>query len=851
MFLLISLAAFSQESKVNGVIYDEENKPISNATITLYNTEQKNKIIAYSFSDEKGGFSMQITERKSAFLVIIAMGFKKIEETITLNSKLRYILEYDSKTLETVVIKASPVVDTLRIKTDKMNLTENSTLRDILNKTEGFMVSKEGAISYQGVPINKVLINKKEVFINQNKIALDNLNFEIMENVQLINNYKDKFKIDFDNFNSSVINVNTKKEFTGVVKVTAEAGAGFKESFQIKPKAFYFSEKVNVFTTNNTNNIGERDNNVKDLVGPFIKNTSEYFRNSLLPFFVEDELLKKDINSNTNVIVRKQNEKSKTGLNFSYNRMDQEKSVFAIVSLADVGKIAKEENSLYSTTGNLFTANLMHNMLMGDKAVLSYGLSFGKLNHKNSLVNNTNYFGPNAVMLKDDYISKPDNAIVSNNLTFTKLFNEKFLFNTDFSYTYQNSNSSVIANLSSNNVADKIISQDLEYLNHKVDINAEVERRYNNLLSVKLNVSYSLFKDINHANAISTRSYQIFNPSIAFRGDNKTITYDFIINTGLYMYDYKKAIKSNFSPTLILNLRYRFNRNSNISFGIDQSNSITDFSNTIDSIVLSYNNRLISNERIKFNLTHSKSYDLGYNYSNIAQSKSFYISVKYLTDKNYLNTTFDSLKNNIFYYSNHIINKRKDVNFKMGGSKGIYFSPLNHRLDFSASLMLQRSHFPAELNGTFSNYKNEMLSYNFKAQFAPKSFFLSAINIVFIKSYQNMYLEHEKINSNRTSSMLAELEANFSKWENRAVFGYDMVTSDAINFNTPRLDVSSRFKLSSKLSIYLKGKSLLNLFNLNSSPYTSFSSSSDGNLINQVFNRYRMMYIISGLSYKF
>lgn len=852
MSLLVSLTAFSQEKKVNGVIYSLGNKPISNATITLYDTKEKNKIIAYSFSNEDGTFSCTVPkEIKSFFLMITALGFKKIEEPVNTGSGLSFILEDDTQILETVVIKSSPIVDTLRIKTDKMNLTENSTLRDILNKTEGFMVSKDGAITYQGVPVNKVLINKKEVFVNQNKIALDNLNYEIMENVQLINNYKDRFKIDFDNFNSSVLNVNTKKEFTGITKVTAEAAAGYKNAYQFKPKAFYFSDKVNVFITHNTNNIGEKDNNVKDIVGPFIRNTSDYFRNSLSPFFVEDELLKMDINSNTNLILRKQNLKSKTGLNVSYNYMNQEKNLFAIVSVADINRVAKQENNSYLSAGNLFSANLTHSILLGDNSVLAYALSFGKLNHKNSLTTNTDYFLPDTTRLTDRYESRPDNSIVSNTLTFTRLFDNKFLFNTEANYTYQNSNSSIDASLNGNQSPEKLIMQKLSYLNHKLSINAELERRYNDLLALKFSVPYSFFKDRNETSMKMFRIYHDLNPSVGLRGDNKRIKYDFMFNSELFVFDYITTYKTKFFPAVNLNFRYKFSGNSNVNFNAEQSNSITDFSNAIDTIVLSFNNRLLSNDNIKFNVTNSRAYTLGYSYSNIARARSFYINLKYLKDKNYLNTTFDSLRNNIFYYSNHIISERKDFSFRSGVSKGIYFSSLNHRLDFSASLAAGRSEYPTDFNSIRSTYKNETLSYSFKAELLPKSFFLSEVNLTFIKSYQNMYLAEQKVNTNNTSSLLLSLSANSKNWENKVIAGYDIVKSDALNFNTPRLDLASRYKLSSKLSIYLKGKSLLNLFKLNNSPYTSYNSTSDGNLINQIFNRYRMMYIISGLSYKF
>ncbi|MEO1033807.1 MAG: carboxypeptidase-like regulatory domain-containing protein, partial [Bacteroidota bacterium] len=230
LFFTYAFSSYGQQKEVLGTIKNSKGDPVPFANVVVQDTTEAKNPITYGYTDEQGSFALEIPSKFQQILInVTAIGYEEKAIVVLLNQEqpLTIFLEESITQLGEVVVKARKVTDTLNIDTDGMNLSKESTLRDMLKKTDGIIIGEEGAISYQGKQINKVLINGKEVFVNQNNVALDNLNYEIMENVQIIDNYKDKFTLDFKRIRDPVINIETKSKFKGVLKTQVDMGYGF------------------------------------------------------------------------------------------------------------------------------------------------------------------------------------------------------------------------------------------------------------------------------------------------------------------------------------------------------------------------------------------------------------------------------------------------------------------------------------------------------------------------------------------------------------------------------------------------------------------------------------------------
>jgi len=253
IFLLLSLGSnryvFAQQAQsvLRLRVISDEGIGVPYANLVVTDVAAQARVLGVMASNEEGwAFFVLTPSLSNVFIYVTAVGYEAYHQDFLVDPTQDILIRLKTSTikLEEIKVKARVHTDTLLLDLDKMNLKKKTTLREILDKTSGMIVSKEGGVFFQGKQINKILINGKEVFLNQNKIALDNLNYEIMNQVEVIQNYKDRFNLDFNTIKESVININTKPEFKGVLKGEMEVGFGHRESYRGKGKGFYFSDKI-------------------------------------------------------------------------------------------------------------------------------------------------------------------------------------------------------------------------------------------------------------------------------------------------------------------------------------------------------------------------------------------------------------------------------------------------------------------------------------------------------------------------------------------------------------------------------------------------------------------------------
>src|SRR6185436_4742490 len=99
------------------------------------------------------------------------------------------VIEKDYKTLEGVTVTSeSPIQvknDTVQFNTSGFKTLPNATAEDLLKKLPGVEVDKEGNVKAQGEQVQKVLVDGKEFFGNDPKLATKNLTADMIESVQV------------------------------------------------------------------------------------------------------------------------------------------------------------------------------------------------------------------------------------------------------------------------------------------------------------------------------------------------------------------------------------------------------------------------------------------------------------------------------------------------------------------------------------------------------------------------------------------------------------------------------------------------------------------------------------------
>ncbi len=855
IFTVLILNVFAQERSIEGNVKSSSNTPIEFANIIIADATDSSNTLTYCFTDNTGHFTFSIKkEIKKIVLQVSTIGYKTKSISILVDTAntLNVYLQTDNTTLQTVVIKSGKIKDTVKLNTDSMNLTDESTLRDILNKTEGVMVGKDGAISYNGKQISKVLINKKEVFINQNKIALDNLNYEMMENVQIINNYKDKFNIDFNNTTNPVINIKTKAKFKGVLKNNTELGLGYKDAYKLKGKSFFFSDNINMFLTSNTNNVSEKDLSFNNISFPFIQNASGLFTSTLISFFGDDNLLKKDFNSNNTLTLRKQTNKSKIGAVFTFAKIKTEKKTATTIFLLDT--IIKKENYNAEQNGVLFSTTLSYSHLFSKKTVLNADAIIGFVKQNDNTQNNAIYFNSTTTQVTEQNNSKPSNYAIAYNLNLASLLNKKTILNTGASYFIEQSKNDFSTSIFSTTNFD--ITQLQKINKQNLAVFSNIEYRHSSLLYLKTGLLYntSCEKDKidyqTYANNIE-RKLDTYNAIIEAGGQTKKIEYTASL-TPMYWVVQNSPSKNTFRTKADAVFTYKFNPSENITAKYNRNISQHDLSNCYDTIVQSYNYKILNSALNKYNFTTSNNVGIGYYYSNIAKSKSYFIDCNYTFDKKIINSIFDTISNNVFYYSNKILDSKKTTSVNIGTSKGFYFTPKYHKLSFSIDLSYSNAQFPTIINSQKQDCNNKSLQESLEITFNPKAFFLTEIVLGTALSQQKLLINKQAINNLFIANNYISFASTQKNIEWKLYIATTSFKTETDKIKTPNCNVSVRYKATEKLSFAIVGKSLFGLLHIPASNNNaSINTFTDGNLITQTVNNNRIGYLILNTIYKF
>lgn len=854
IFLCLSFNLLAQERIIEGHLTNSENKPVEFASLTVSLNQKNSTILTYCFTDSLGHFSFKINkETEELNIEINSFGYKNKNYVVKADTvkSLKIYLETDNKILEEVIIKTEKLLDTMKIKTDSIGLTEQSTLRDVLNKTDGMMVTQDGSISFNGIPINKVLINNKEVFINQNKIALDNLNYEIMDNVQLINNYKDKYSLDFNNKSNTVINIKTKAKFKGVLKYTPEIGLGYNDAYKIKAKSFFFSDKLNMFLTSNTNNISEKDFSFKDLSYPFIQYSSDFLKETFFPFFYMGNLLKKDFNSNNSLTLRKQNKNSKVGLVFTNATIKTEKNTNTAIYVQG----SKIQNFDYKEfqNGQLYNIDLNYSKLISKKNVLNANVVMSTIRQKNNSSTAAINFFPINSLFNELNNNNVKAYLIANNVTLTNMLRKKIILNTDVNYFMEQSTNNSKTSLDAVNSID--IYQTQKKNKNILKLSSLLKYKQSNFFVGKAGLSY-IFNTETAKNTVvdkvkwTSRTQYTYSGILNFNGETKKVKYDFLLSPQFWDIKNNKATNK-LHYNAMLDFTYKINPKSTLILNYERNEKLFDLNYSFDTIIKSYNYKILNNIENKNIVTINNGLDIGYYYLNVAKSKSCFVKYSLEVDGNFIQNNYDTTISNVYYYENKILSNRKGNTINIGSSKGFYLTKKYHKLSFKANIAYIKETYPVVTNNIVQDFFKKQILGSFDIVLLLQGHNIKEIKIGANMAEENLFANSKSIFSlsSITNNILIAGGKRKIEWQlNFENILYKTITS---KFNVPNINLSILYKKTDKLSFGILGKSLFDLFKINTKNNSSVNTYNDGSLLTQIINSSRIGYLMFNTTYKF
>ena len=264
--LCLAFSATAQEHLLlRGQTRDTALAPIAFANVMAIDTLSK-EMKGFAVTDVNGNFQLRLEKNKVYELTITFVGFVPISQYIRYDQRpetpLMVILKEAVNTLDQVtVVTEMPVIvrgDTISYRAEAFAKGDERKLEDVLEELPGFNIRDNGDIEVQGQRVEKVLVDGKEFFDGDTKLATQNIPADVVDRVQVLQNFNDIAPMQglMDN-DRLAINIELKPDKKRIVFGDLEAGTGPDERYFGHANAFYYAPKTSINFIGDGNNVGE------------------------------------------------------------------------------------------------------------------------------------------------------------------------------------------------------------------------------------------------------------------------------------------------------------------------------------------------------------------------------------------------------------------------------------------------------------------------------------------------------------------------------------------------------------------------------------------------------------------
>jgi len=259
--LTFTYAGFAQtNSRVKGEVKDESQKPLQGITVSLLRSKDSSLVKA-AITDKSGGYLFESVKDGSYLLGITAVGYQKsfsqvvdVKEGADLSIPV-FSLAPEAKGLKEVTVTARKPLfeqkpDKMVVNVEASPTNAGANALEVLEKSPGVSVDKDGNISLKGKAGVQVFIDGKPAYLSGADLAnyLRNLQGTQLDQIEIMTNPPAKYDAAG---NSGIINIKTKKSKQMGYNVMATLGysQGVYASNNQNLTFNYRKNKVNLFGT--------------------------------------------------------------------------------------------------------------------------------------------------------------------------------------------------------------------------------------------------------------------------------------------------------------------------------------------------------------------------------------------------------------------------------------------------------------------------------------------------------------------------------------------------------------------------------------------------------------------------
>lgn len=274
LLVIFPFLSFGQQYSFSGKVIDPEGTTLPSATVALLNPIDST-LSNFCITDNNGLFELKNLKKGEFLLQVAFIGYqtyyKKV--AIPLPDSNPWLIGLSPQSIELNEAKVTAEKIPLLIKNDTIEYNAgafktkpDAVAEDLLKKLPGVEVDRSGNIKAMGENVKKVLVDGKEFFSTDPKVATKNLPAESINKVQVYNKKSDESEllgIDDSEYDKT-INFVLKDDMKNAVFGDIKFGGGYEDFYIGNTKVYRFSEKHQFAALGMLNNINRPGFSMQD-----------------------------------------------------------------------------------------------------------------------------------------------------------------------------------------------------------------------------------------------------------------------------------------------------------------------------------------------------------------------------------------------------------------------------------------------------------------------------------------------------------------------------------------------------------------------------------------------------------
>ncbi|HEX4888111.1 MAG TPA: outer membrane beta-barrel protein [Luteibaculaceae bacterium] len=260
---------------VKGMLLDTKGAALPFATVALLNPTDSTMAF-FAISNDQGLFEMKNTKAGDYLLQTAYLGFKPVYKRLTIAKDTQLdaiVMQPDDRDLKTVEIEGErvPIMikgDTIEYNAGAFKTKPDANVEELLKKMPGIEVDRAGNVKAQGEDVKRILVDGKEFFSNDQKIATKNIPADAIKKVQVFDKTSDQ--ADFtgidDGNRDKTINLMLKDDKKNGLFGDVSGGVGTDNRYQAAAKVYNFTPTRQMAALGMVNNINQFGFSLNDYI---------------------------------------------------------------------------------------------------------------------------------------------------------------------------------------------------------------------------------------------------------------------------------------------------------------------------------------------------------------------------------------------------------------------------------------------------------------------------------------------------------------------------------------------------------------------------------------------------------